>query len=135
MLILPVGVQAQFTFTANNGAITITGYTGPGGAVVIPSTINGLPVTQIGGHGLLHQVKPCRRHYSQQRYQYRKRRFWRVLSLTNVSFGDGVAVIGSLAFTDCHLLSGVTFPDNISSIGDAAFEACTSPTALVLGLI
>ena len=28
---------AQFTYITNNGAITITGYTGPGGAVVIPT--------------------------------------------------------------------------------------------------
>lgn len=46
LLTLPAPVQAQFTFTTNNGAITITGYTGPGGAVVIPSSTNGsqLPV-------------------------------------------------------------------------------------------
>ena len=36
------------TCTTNNGTITITGYTGPGGAVTIPGTINGLPVTSIG---------------------------------------------------------------------------------------
>jgi hypothetical protein len=49
LLVLPGAVQAQFNYTTNNGAITITGYTGPGGAV-IPSTINGLPVTTLGGH-------------------------------------------------------------------------------------
>ena len=48
LLALPVVVQAQFTFTTNNGAITITGYTGSGGSVVIPDTINGYPVTTIG---------------------------------------------------------------------------------------
>ena len=41
-------VNAQFTFTTNNGAIMITGYTGSGGAVFIPSTTNGYPVTSIG---------------------------------------------------------------------------------------
>ena len=40
--------QTMFTWTTNNGAITITKYTGPGGAVTIPSTLNGLPVTSIG---------------------------------------------------------------------------------------
>ena len=41
-------LQAQFHYTTNNGTITITGYTGPGGLVIVPSTINGLPVTVIG---------------------------------------------------------------------------------------
>ena len=39
-------VQAQdYTYTFTNGTITITGYTGPGGALTIPDTINGLLVT------------------------------------------------------------------------------------------
>ena len=37
-----------FTFTTNNGTITITGYTGPGGTVIIPTNINNLLVTSIG---------------------------------------------------------------------------------------
>lgn len=45
---LPAGVQAQFNYTINTDlTVTITGYTGPGGAVTIPSTISGLPVTTI----------------------------------------------------------------------------------------
>ena len=47
LLALADVVQAQWNYTINNGTITITEYTGPGGAVTIPSTINGLPVTSI----------------------------------------------------------------------------------------
>ncbi len=48
LLMLSATVQAQFNYITNNGAITITGYTGPGGDVVIPSTIDGQLVTGIG---------------------------------------------------------------------------------------
>ena len=49
LLALPAVVQAQFTYTVNNGTITITGYTCSGsGAVTIPGTLGGLPVTIIG---------------------------------------------------------------------------------------
>src|SRR5215468_10982556 len=42
-------VQAQFNYTNNgNGTCTITGYTGPGGTVTIPNSINGLSVVGIG---------------------------------------------------------------------------------------
>jgi BspA type Leucine rich repeat region (6 copies)/PKD domain len=41
--------HAQFTYVTNNGAIIITGYTGPAGPVTIPATISGLPVTAIQG--------------------------------------------------------------------------------------
>ena len=47
LLLAPAAAQAQFTYTTNGDAITITGYTGPGGAVAIPATITGLPVTSI----------------------------------------------------------------------------------------
>jgi hypothetical protein len=50
LLALPAAVQAiDYTYTTNNGMITITGYIGPGGAATIPDTIAGLPVTSIGG--------------------------------------------------------------------------------------
>src|SRR5665213_1122621 len=45
---LPAVAQGQFTFTTNNGAITITGYTGFGGDVVIPDSTNGYPIVSIG---------------------------------------------------------------------------------------
>ena len=49
-LLTPGVARAQFLFVTNNGSITITGYTGPGGNVVIPSEANGLPVTGIGDY-------------------------------------------------------------------------------------
>ena len=48
LLFAASAAHAQFTYTTNNGAITITGYTGSGGAVTIPNMIDGLPVTDIG---------------------------------------------------------------------------------------
>ena len=60
MLTVPAVVQAQsytdnygiWYYTTTNNTITITGYSGSGGAVIIPDripdTTNGLPVTSIG---------------------------------------------------------------------------------------
>jgi len=50
LVALPAMVQAQFTFTTNNGSITITGYTGTDANIVIPGTINGYPVTSIASN-------------------------------------------------------------------------------------
>ena len=36
-------------YQTNSSGVSITGYTGRGGDVTIPRTINGLPVTSIGG--------------------------------------------------------------------------------------
>ncbi len=45
---LPAAVQAQFNYTTNNGAITITGYVGTNAVVIVPDWTNGYPVTAIG---------------------------------------------------------------------------------------
>ena len=58
VLALPAVVQAQFTYSTNNGTVTIMGYTGPGGAVTIPETINGLLVTSIGDFAFYNGAAP-----------------------------------------------------------------------------
>ena len=44
----PTALWIPFTYTSNSSTITITEYTGDGGNVTIPDTINGLSVTSIG---------------------------------------------------------------------------------------
>jgi len=39
--------DADFSYTVSDGKATITGYSGPGGDLVIPSTLGGYPVETI----------------------------------------------------------------------------------------
>jgi hypothetical protein len=88
---LPAAVQAQdYTFTINNGAITIRSYTGSGGAVVIPDTINGYPVTTIGYAAFSGPM------------------FYGCQSLTSVTIPDSVTNIVDYAFYLCTNLTSVT---------------------------
>lgn len=49
MAILPTMVRAQYTVTGNGfRTVTIIGYSGAGGVVVIPNQVGGLTVTIIG---------------------------------------------------------------------------------------
>ena len=87
-----------FTFTTNNDAITVTGYTGPSSAVKIPAAFNGYPVTSIGNYA-----------------------FWGS-SLTSVIIPDSVTSIGDNAFLDCGSLTNITIPNSVTTIGESAFE-------------
>src|ERR1019366_6487234 len=97
LLALPLVSRAQFTFTTNNGAITITKYTGSGGAVIIPSSTNGWPVTSIGTNAF-YNANP-----------------------TKVTIPHSVTNIGSFAFFGCGSLTYITLPTNIIFIQDFTF--------------
>jgi len=84
----------DFTYTTANSGATITGYTGAGGAVAIPTQIDGLPVTTIGSKA-----------------------FSGNKSLTNISIPSSVTSIGSYAFSSCTGLTSITIPAGVTSIG------------------
>jgi hypothetical protein len=108
-VMLPAAVQAQFIFITNNSAITITGYTGPGGDVVIPDTTNGYPVCSIGDGA-----------------------FYNCSGLTNITIPGSVTNIGKGVFAYCANLASVIIPDSVSSIGIYAFYQCTGLTSVIL---
>jgi hypothetical protein len=109
LLTLPAAVQAQFNYTTISGTITITGYTGPGGAVTIPDTINGLPVESIGDWA-----------------------FSECISLTSVAIPDSVTTIGIEAFWGCTSLTSVMIGNSVTSIEGGAFWRCASLTAITV---
>src|ERR1035438_207779 len=85
---LPAVVQAQFIFKTINRTVTITKYTGTGGAVTIPSTTNGYPVTSIGPEA-----------------------FSECTSLSSLTIGTNVTSIEDWAFQYCSNLTSVTMPN------------------------
>jgi hypothetical protein len=108
LLALPAVVQAQFNYTTTNGTITITGYTGSGGAVTIPATINGLPVTSIGDESFVGT------------------------DLTSVTIPSSVTSIGFETFGYCYSLTNVSIGSSVITIGDGAFVECYNLTSITI---
>jgi hypothetical protein len=96
LLAATAAVQAQFDYATNDGAITLAGYTGTGGAVVISNF-----VTSIGESAF----EDC-------------------TALTSVAIPNSVTNIGAWAFFSCIGLTGITIPASTTSIGASAFENC-----------
>ena len=105
----PLALRAQFLFTTNNGAITITGYTGTNSNVIIPPTINSLPVTSLSDSA-----------------------FYEDSGLTSVTIPNSVTSIGSSAFNNCSGLTSVTIGSSVTSIGSAAFSQCSGLTSVAI---
>jgi hypothetical protein len=103
-------LEAHFTYTITNDKITITGYTGPGGAVTIPSALNGLPVTSIGD-----------------------RAFYLCTNLTSLTIPDCVTSIADYAFSYCTSLTALQFGGNAPSLGSPyVFTGDTNATIYYL---
>ena len=123
---------AQFTYATSNGAVTITGYIGPGGAVTIPSEINGLPVTGIGA-GAFEQSSLTSITIPDSVTNIGALAFQSCTNLVSVTIGNRVTSIGLEAFAYCGSLSTIAIPDSVTSLGDEAFYSCTKLASVTLG--
>ena len=109
LLALPIAAQAQFDFTTNNGAITIVNYTGDGGAVVIPSETNGLPVNSIAIWA-----------------------FRDFPNITSVTIPNSITSFGVEAFYGCSGLTNVTIPGSVTNIERGPFTRCDNLSAITV---
>jgi hypothetical protein len=119
----------DFTYTAaDNDTITITGYTGSGGAVEIPDTIDSKPVTGIGAQAFFRCISLTSVTIPGSVTSIAYSAFWNCTGLTSLSIGSGVTSIGAYAFERCTGLTTVTIPASVTGIADYAFYNCTGLT-------
>ena len=103
----------NFTYSFNNeGGLTVNAYIGNDSNVIIPSEVNGVPVTQIGSGAFT----GANRH-----------------DIKSVSIPDSVTIIGAMAFFDCSGLTSVVIPDSVTDIGAYAFMLCPKLSTVTLG--
>ena len=104
------GITWNYTVSDGNATIYNGGSaaipTSTTGAITIPSSLGGYPVTSIGEGA-----------------------FSGCSGLTNVTISSSVTIIGSWAFYGCSGLTSVTIP---SSIGDYAFSGCSGLASVTI---
>lgn len=96
------GSNDMFYYLKYSDHISITGSKSQTDNLVIPETIDGLPVTKIDLYS------------------------FEFLSIKSVTFPDSLKEIDSYSFSDCPNLTEVTLPANIERLGFHVFENCTS---------
>ena len=101
-------VQGVYTYTVVEGEATITAYHGAGGNVVIPDTLGGYPVVQIG-----------------------REAFYENQYIVSVKIPSTVETIGDSAFYQCLALESVDIPEGVTILGESAFNG-TALTSVVI---
>ncbi|GHV89423.1 hypothetical protein AGMMS50267_17830 [Spirochaetia bacterium] len=105
--------EADFNvaLTADGTGVVIEKYTGKGGVITIPATIEGMPVREIGEGAFAYKEEYA--------YNYSIN-----TNITAVTFPAGLVKIGADAFAYCAGLSSVVIPDSVTEIGEGAFRGC-----------
>ena len=112
--------SGQFIYTIISGNAQITGYTGSG-AMIIPSTLGGYPVTSIADYAFIYRNDITSVAYPNSLTSMGNYSFNYCSNLNNVSFGSGLSAISTQAFYQCYSLTNVTLPSNIGAINNNAF--------------
>ncbi len=91
----------SFAVSEDDGGVTITGYRGPGGDIVLPAELDGKPVTSIA-----------------------RRAFMDNRNITSVRFPDTLTFVGREAFRASQELTTVFISRSVTHIARPAFSRC-----------
>ena len=122
-------VLSYLTYEINNGEVTITGCdTSISGDIVIPSEIQGYPVTKIGTDAFYDCENLEYVNIPDTVTEFGDYVFQNCHKINNISIPYGITEITSGMFARCYALESIEIPSTVETIGDIAFMACNSLT-------
>lgn len=120
-----------FTFSQTLDEIEIIGYTGGLSDVIIPYSIDGVPVVGIGSEAFLSNVdlKSIYLHSSITKIDYKA--FSGCYNLTSITLPENLTIIGEGAFYGCGFTE-LVIPKSVTQIGPSAISYCSNLKKLVI---
>jgi len=123
-------VSGDWEYSVSGGEAIINNYTGPGGELVIPETLAGLPVNEIGAlalseKGITYLGIP------NTVIRLGDNAFSRNPSLSYVSISRNITNLPTGVFASCGF-SWFNIPDGVVSIGAGAFYECANLTDVTI---
>lgn len=102
--------DGNYTYTVTDGKATVADFDeSVSGAVTIPDTLGGYPVTSVGDWAF---------------YECRK--------LSKITLPGGLERINDYVFDECSGLTDIKIPNSVTSIGGQAFDGCESLTSITI---
>ncbi len=95
-----INPASDFTYTVENGEVTITGYIGESEHVLIPDAIEDMPVTALAASAF---YEKC---------------------VTTVVVPDSVRQVGTACFSGDNYLVSLTLPENLEVLAEGCIESC-----------
>ena len=147
---MPEAPEADFTvtLTSHNAGVIIVRYNGNAATVRIPTTIQGMPVREIGASAFTRNTTITRVVVPEGVTTIRSvdgsddgrggGGFWTsgafagASNLTSVTLPSSLQTIGIRAFAACTALREIVIPEGVTEIGDHAFAGCRSLASVTL---
>lgn len=117
-------VFLPYLYAETEDGILLSAYVGTNAVEVIPSSIEGKPVTDIESYAFFNCTNLTSVTIPACVVSIGDSAFENCVSLTSVTVSAGVIDIGDAAFYNCISLSGMSLPDSVTSIGNWAFASC-----------
>jgi hypothetical protein len=137
--VVPLVAQSADSFEValtNDGSVRITKFLGKDKNVVIPATIQGMKVTEIGERafaGALLNKPPLTSLVIPEGVKVIGAEAFSFCSnLTTVSLPSTLTTIGNEAFNNCSKLKSITIPDSVTKVGNGLFRYCSALTTVKL---
>ena len=116
---------------ANDGTWEVFG-TSAQKSVVIPSQVDGIPVTRIGNSAFAHWSSMRSIEIPESIVSMGEYAFYFCIGLENISLPEGITHIPDYAFAHCSFMNSIDIPASITSIGENSFLYCSELESIVL---
>jgi hypothetical protein len=123
--------ESDFVFSQG----TITGYTGAGGVVDIPSQIGGVPVVVIGSGAFENNSTITSLVIPDSVTLIYDKAFQGMSSLESAKIGNGVTYVGDSAFQNSSKLATVWFGSRVMTIGVSTFDGAGLTAVTIPGTV
>ena len=117
-------LDLEYSVNADGGAV-ITAYNGGLEEVVIPASLGGNPVTEIGEWAFFDNSSAKKISLPDSIRSIGYGAFSTCYALEEIDIGEGVEAIGTSAFSDCIKLEKITLPESLTELGNACFYGCS----------
>lgn len=125
-------MSALFLFQQHGPTLTVTGYVGPGGDIIVPLFCGDTFVTIIGDAAFSGCTNLTYVGLRQGTTIIGNRAFEGCINLAIVDMWEGINMIGDQAFAGCINLRNMVMRQGLNMIGDRAFEGCINLTNVLI---
>lgn len=119
-------IYGDYLFAQTSDCALIVRYLGSGGSVVIPDTIDDLPVLGVSEGAFANCAELTNVTLPSTLKWMGPRAFYQCKKLSSITIPGGVYCIERLAFAHCQALKSVTLHNGVASIDAGAFYNCRS---------